>query len=61
MVGGGGGDGVVGGGWGSYLGEQDSENGQTASVLKSLGLPGPAAGLCASIAPGQPFNLWSGN
>ena len=52
---------MVGGGWGSYLGEQDSENGQTASVLKSLGLPGPAAGLCASIAPGQPFNLWSGN
>ena len=55
-----GGTGVVGGGWGSQLGEEDSEDSQRASVLKTGG--SLTSGWTLRFHRlGHAFRLWSGN
>lgn len=55
-----GGTGVGSGGWGSQLGEEDSEDGQRASVLKTVG--SLISGWTLRFHRlGHAFSLWSGN
>ena len=51
---------MVGGGWGSQLGEEDSEDGQRASVLKTGGSLISGWTLRFHYV-GHVFSLWSGN